>query len=469
METKGQASVIKRFFRSNHLMVDTINRNLPDLVLHVGAPKCGSSAIQRYCMGHRQELLKKGYYYPEHHLDVNGVSGGHTQVAGPLIHGSQEQAKANFQNLLKEAKGLSACLLLSAEAFYGQYKAMMEIAAGLEVKVIGFLRHPVEYFLANHNQGIKRHMSTQRLNELIPKMLSRATGHLGRQPLLGWADSFSDASCVFNTYKSPDAGGELIEVHFLRALGFPEAEIQSLTKNLQGMTNRSYVKSALELKRLLNTVLEALPDHFANEVDWCLQGFSDQALNQRGYTMNDLSSEVRSELEQGLLSQMQAVIQRFPQLQDSALMRANITQEPYAASLDLQTPLETLSVKAPKVLDSIWQQAVVQRDKGRRDYAFCKLLDLLGIDFNEPKTSEQVSGLSVQQRRTLAGEKIQVPDCLREMAVLLERQGFMEDAQFVIGHALAKRPHGLGIQAIKARIDKTLELQEKIYKEGEKE
>lgn len=424
-----------------------------EVVLHIGAPKCGSSAIQRFCVGQRDELLTLGYYYPEHPLDVNGVSGGHTQLAGALLNGKHEQAAATLQRWLEEARARKAALLLSAEALYGQHEAMAELCRGLRVKVVAFLRHPVEYLLANHNQGIKRHFSTQRLGALLPDLLGRSTGHLAGLPLLQWADAFGDDNCHFMAYQSPSAGGLPVEKRFLQALGTTDERISGLLEETQGMTNRSYVKSALELKRLLNTVLEGMPSALAHQVDWSLQGYSDRAREETGYTMADLTEEVRERLEQHLLKQMAPVVERFPELQAAAEVPLEHSHAPDTHWLDLAAPLAALEADAPQVALEIQQRAVALRDQGRNDYAFCKLLDILGIEFSEPSGAKSTPGLTAHQRNTLNKENAREADCLREMAVLLERQGLFEDALFVIERASAKRPEGKGIQHIKARIE----------------
>ncbi|TVU87582.1 hypothetical protein [Vreelandella titanicae] len=431
---------------------------LLDVVLHIGAPKCGSSAIQRLCVSHRDHLLTMGYYYPEHTLDVNGVSGGHTQLAGALINGKKEQASTTFQRWLAEARAHQACLLLSAEALYGQHEAMAEFCRGLNIRVVGFLRHPVDYLLANHNQGIKRHMDTRRLGQLLPELLGRPTGHLVGLPLLKWADAFGDDNCCFMAYQSPSAGGSPVEKLFLEALGIPTSKLEVLLNDLKGITNRSYVKSALELKRLLNTVLDELPANSAHQVDWSLQGYSDRAVDEQGYTMSDLSIEVREHLERDLLKQMETVIRRFPALASAADVTAESEKTLGCGWLDLSAPLAALQADTPQVVEQIKQSAVTLRDQGRQDYAFCKLLDVLGIEFNEPRAQTKLPGLSVQQRKVLEKDTSREADCLRELAVLLERQELLEDALFAIKCALDRRPQGTGIQRIKARIEEKLSL-----------
>ena len=47
-----------------------------EIFIHVGPPKTGTSFIQQWCSRHREWLLIKGVYYPEHHLDNNLISSG---------------------------------------------------------------------------------------------------------------------------------------------------------------------------------------------------------------------------------------------------------------------------------------------------------------------------------------------------------------------------------------------------------
>ncbi|MGP7735217.1 hypothetical protein [Oceanimonas smirnovii] len=432
-----------------------------NVVIHIGSPKCGSSAIQRFCIKNKERLLELGYYYPEHSLDSNGVSGGHTQVAGALIKSDIELARKNLNAWLSEAKARNATLLLSAEAFYGQHNAVAELCEDVNVTVIAFLRHPVDYLLANHNQGIKRHMETRRLSELLPVQLSQQTGHLAGLPLLHWADKFGDDNCIFMPYQSPSAGGTPIELQFLMAAGMSEKNSKALTSKLDKITNRSYVKSALELKRLLNTVLPELPAQHAHEIDWALQSYSDNATDEHAFTQADLGDDIRAELNHHLLSQMKPVVKRFPQLESVTKMAS---ANSIKSDINLTKPLNALEESAPAALNAVIKQAVTLRDTHRDDYAFCKLLDVLGIEFTEPKTREAIPGLTAPQKQLLNSEKAQPADCLRELAVLLEKQNLLQDAHFAIAAALKNRPNGEGIKRIKARIEQKINTKKATFK-----
>ncbi|WP_418135402.1 hypothetical protein AB9R83_11325 [Oceanimonas smirnovii] len=432
-----------------------------NLTIHIGSPKCGSSAIQRFCIENKNRLLELGYYYPEHGLDSNGVSGGHTQVAGALIKNDINLAKKNLKKWLYEAQKKNSTLLLSSEAFYGQHNAIAELREDINVTVIAFLRHPVDYLLANHNQGIKRHMETRRLSELLPVQLSQQTGHLAGLPLLHWADKFGDDNCIFMPYQSPSAGGIPIEQQFLMAAGMSEKDATALTNNLDKITNRSYVKSALELKRLINTVLPELPAKYAHEIDWALQSYSDNATDEHAFTQAELGDEIREQVNHHLLSQMKPVVKRFPQL-ESVTKMASVSST--KSDINLAKPLKALEESAPTALNAVIKQAVILRDTQRNDYTFCKLLDTLGIDFTEPKAREAILGLTAPQKQLLDSEKAQPADYLRELAVLLEKQNLLQDAHFAISAALKKRPNGEGIKRIKARIEQKISIKKATFK-----
>lgn len=429
------------------------SKSLPDVVLHVGAPKAGSSAIQRFCQTNPETLKKLGYFYPDHPLDVNGVSGGHTQLAGALLNGKIEQANERFKEWLSEAKQNNLCLLISGESLYGQAKQMSEITSGLDVKVIAFLRHPVDYLLGNHNQGIKRHMQTRRLEQVLREQAGKPAPHLVGLPLLNWANAYNDEKCEFLPYRSPSQGGEPIEQRFLQALGMSPKESKIVVGEVS-VTNRSYVVSALELKRLLNFILPELPDEVAHRVDWGLQGYSDQAGNEYGLSQEDIIPKVRQQLLNNFLLQMEPVVKRFPALKEVMDFPLISKKNKKQSRINLEPPLVFLERREPEIMSQIRQTARSLRDNGLQGYSFFKLLDILDVEFEEPKVFSQP--LSDSAKEVLSDKGSREADILREMALLLERLDYLEDAMFVISLALARRPAGKRIQHIYQRISESI-------------
>lgn len=373
-----------------------------------------------------------------------------------MVKGDLASAEKTFSDWLKKARSKKLTLLLSAEAFYGKHAELAGMTEGLDVRVVGFLRNPVDYLLGNHNQGIKRHMSTRRLSREVEWALKRPTRHLSGHPLLAWGDAFGDDNCQFMPYQSPSEGAESIERTFLRALGVSSARIEQLVEDPE-ITNRSYVGPALELKRLLNTVLPGLPAHLVNEVDWSLQGFSDRASHLRSFRPDDLPAEVLGKLTERFRGEMQPVVGRFPELDtiwnSSSLSGARVDQTKIQV-FDLSEPLQSLENDSPQAIAEIRQQALNKRDEGLATYAFFRLLEVLNIDFAEPEYPE--TSLSSHAIKVLENEKSDDADYLREFALALERLGYLTDALQVIGKANTLRPKGKGIIRIKNRLKKRL-------------
>ncbi|SEN44705.1 hypothetical protein [Halomonas caseinilytica] len=445
--------MIKHFFRLRSLRNDDDFFSKKNAVIHIGAPKAGSSALQRFCNNNNEKLKEFGFYYPEHSMDKNGVSGGHTQIAGRLVKNDIEKAKEKFDEWLSEADRKGLTLLLSAEAFYGKHAEMKEIAGHCNVRIIAYMRNPIDYLIGNHNQGIKRHMSTRRLSYEVDWSLDRSTGHLAGLPLLAWADAFGDKNCCFLPYFSPERGGGSIEASFLKAIGVEQKEISDLCSSSDSpITNRSYVASALELKRLFNTVLADLPSQISHEVDWALQAFSDSASHLRSYRAYDLPEEVRVRLLDRFQTQMSPVIERFPKLSQVWDEKYDFYPDKLENQLDLWEPLNYVSQVAPNILETIKQKAKELRGRGAGGYPFYRLLEVLNIDFHEPYFYNEV--LSDQARNVIAQSSAKDADYLREFALALERMGCLRDAFYVIERASEKRPHGKGILRIKERIHK---------------
>lgn len=451
--------MVKSFFRGWDKK-KSLDKKKNTVVIHIGAPKAGSSALQRFCISNNEKLREFGFYYPEHALDKNGVSGGHTQIAGRLVKNDIEKAKEKFDEWLGEANRQNLTLLLSAEAFYGKHAAMREIAEGVDVKVIAFLRNPIGYLIGNHNQGIKRHMSTRRLSYVVDWALERPTGHLAGLPLLAWADAFSDKNCCFLPYCSPKDGVSSIEASFLEALGVDQEEIMDLCSSGVGrVTNRSYVASALELKRLLNTVLEDLPSQVSHEVDWTLQAFSDSASHLRSFRAYDLPEDVRIRLLGRFQSQMAPVFDRFPKLAQVLEEQDGRYPDKLEPQLDLYEPLSYMADAVPNTLETIRDKARELSRCGGGSYPFYRLLEVLNIDFHEPFFPD--GALPDHAKNVISQSNTKDAGYLREFALALERMGCLSDALYVIERASDKRPNGKGILRIKERLSKKVLQMEK--------
>ena len=213
------------------------------VVIHVGPPKTGTSALQNWLLQNRLWLQQNGIYYPEHGVDVNGVSSGNVDslydrnkerhlIFNPdkLIEVKQQCEKVNCKTLL-----------LSSEFFFQKIPELAEFIP--PARFIAYIRHPLEVAESSYNQSVKRHSckETIALSDK-PKSFNLDTleGYLHRLP--------EDAFYLRGYGKGVFAGGNLI-TDFLSIFKMEPLSPEPTEKS---DVNSSYTLEALEVKRWFN-------------------------------------------------------------------------------------------------------------------------------------------------------------------------------------------------------------------------
>ena len=240
-----------------------------DLILHVGAPKTGSSAIQRHLCRHARELRDAGLHYPEHPLDANGVSGGHGELFTLLLGGQASSARQAIACHLGDARRLGCRLMLSAEGIFDRAADVVPLLPPSRLHVVCFLRHPVDAIASHHNQGIKRHFGTEPLSQAVEAIVSGEMANRGLtgEVLFDWLRACGRERITVLPYvedgMTVDAVGRLCEF-----LGLPRPPAEPLI-------NRSYTPAAVAFKRLVNRLPEPLIAAVDEALDRSLQTWSD--------------------------------------------------------------------------------------------------------------------------------------------------------------------------------------------------
>lgn len=135
------------------------------VIIHIGDAKCGSSAIQASLFAAEEALLARGiiYHAPR---STNGHSSYITLMGGQTRGDNDEQAALARRNVA-ETRELIAThrpryLLLSAENFFTLApervtRVLSEVIGGEPeaVHILGFLRHPVGFYLSGIQQELK--------------------------------------------------------------------------------------------------------------------------------------------------------------------------------------------------------------------------------------------------------------------------------------------------------------------------
>lgn len=297
-----------------------------EIILHIGAPKTGTSAIQRFCLRNRLALLRAGFYYPEHGIDKNGVSGGHFLICQPGASGTVAGVEL-LQIWLATAKKANLTLLLSSENFYVRASELWLMLQGEKVRVIGWYRDPLEAIVSNYNQEVKRHFLTQTLDARCRRIVgSRTIHHFDGQHLHAWADAAGESQCHF--YPFSYSAALPIEQSFLEAIGIKASKASRFNID-RALINRSYAPDALELKRRLNLLLTREDVELNRLLDVFLQAYSDQSAHATLSDSMTLSTETSQQLQAHFAQVQAALLQRFPALSPVLRQRADRMHTPH--------------------------------------------------------------------------------------------------------------------------------------------
>ena len=245
-----------------------------DAILHIGAPKTGSSALQHFLYLNRELLFEKGIYYPKHGFDINGISGGHSGIGASLIEGDVSKAQSILDRYISDARKKGLTLLVSAESLYSFPKQMKSLCSGLNVEIISFFRDPLESIVSGYNQSVKRHYNTSTLDGYCQKVLGMPNRGASGMMLYDWSEQFGKDNLAVLEYKKPSNADSVLEKQLLAQLGVPETEFADFEYNTTPI-NRGYEPVALEFKRQLNTILNPEQKSENQKIDYLLQEISD--------------------------------------------------------------------------------------------------------------------------------------------------------------------------------------------------
>jgi hypothetical protein len=131
------------------------------VLLHFGADKTGSTAIQNMLYENRQGLPKSGLFYHDPRLLHNTIQSGNGQeLYLRLREGATSfEVKEILSNLIEFGK-LS---IISCEGFSDLSKENLNTLfesldqLDIEFKILMYIRNPVDYYMSAYSQAVKRH------------------------------------------------------------------------------------------------------------------------------------------------------------------------------------------------------------------------------------------------------------------------------------------------------------------------
>ena len=231
------------------------------IIVHVGPPKTGSSAIQKWLNQNQQLMQDNGYLYPSHNMDMNGISSGNFNTILDVTPERQVTFnRVRFIALLEEFNQSNYhTLLLSSEYFINQVKNILDVTKN--VLFIAYVRPPIEFVESIYNQSIKRNGNSN----IIALRSKLSAGAI--DAIIELSQTCGHEHFMLRAY-SESAGFYKSIIHdFCAAINF-NVPVDAITEDER--VNRSYSFEALEFKRWLNGYVGK---RFDTQLDPILQRF----------------------------------------------------------------------------------------------------------------------------------------------------------------------------------------------------
>tara|TARA_R110001592_G_scaffold287421_2_gene556201 strand:- start:117 stop:1214 length:1098 start_codon:yes stop_codon:yes gene_type:complete len=229
------------------------------IFVHVGPPKTGTSAVQKWLSDNQSFLEHNGVFYPPHSVDVNGVSSGNVRNLYDV--NDEKQLDLNIKrldNLLMDFEASDCSVMLLSSEFF--FRRMDELKAHFpSAKFIAYVRNPMEIKESSYNQSVKRHFQLAKIN----------SGRSKRLPYMARLVEFTQKNGVKDLclrlygkeyFKNCNIVSDLLSV-----IGI-EHEVTL------PLVNSSYQFEALEFKRWFN---QFELEQYQVMVDRALQGYNE--------------------------------------------------------------------------------------------------------------------------------------------------------------------------------------------------
>jgi hypothetical protein len=223
-------------------------------LLHIGAPKTGTTALQAFLTNNCKILLEQGWCYP----DVNLRGYGHHDLAFQIWGGypdwatPQEKGLEELREELKIAVEKFPKIILSSENFYlypkPELTARILNEAGMpedSIRVVVYIRRQDEAHIAWYNQVVKAQGYAESITECI-EQYHNLWDYYDR--LRSWADIFGWENMVIRPFDASSLVAGDIRRDFL--------EIAAITPDKfhfnDGVLNTRINTDLLEFQRRIN-------------------------------------------------------------------------------------------------------------------------------------------------------------------------------------------------------------------------
>lgn len=418
------------------------------IYLHIGTPKTGTSALQKFFVENRSELEKRGFSYPAHTLGECDISSGNGQEIVNLgVSHSVEKARSYLQSLAKKSK--SKNVLISTEAFYSHPDLIHKIIPS--AKIIVYFRNQLDLVESSYNQAVKRAGQKMPFSLALKRVINTKEAFYTGELVLKWVKLFGVENVTFRVYEDEFFKNHNIYDDFLDALeivdfkGFEQPSDK---------INVSYCLDALDYKRCINALTADSSFPYMREVDFVLQAYSHEYFTAGG---KKFSLYTRKELE---------AADRFFQPYRSELASTfGLRSDLFKKSYDLK-PYVFRSNDRVKAIENITNLLFAQEARISPILADCLAKGMSSESAIVRAASHELSPLfarpefyaanyekmgsesydpiwfTERQLSMMGSGEYREPDFLRDIAILVSRRKDFKLAYALISRALKLRPNG---------------------------
>jgi len=239
---------------------------MPELILHIGTHKTGTTSIQHFCTDNRKALRARGLWYPSPDLGSFPKHYAHHRIAHAIAgvdsNFSIDDSRRFFDRVRRRARHAER-ILVSAEPFYRHalnpdgpvdrqdpaqlhrfVEAVGTCLGGFDVKVLVALRRQDRFAESLYAEQILASGYTAS----IEKFVSARSALLDyRQRLDDWASVFGESNMIVATFE-PTRRDQPVEYEFLELVGVND------TNGLDVAPPRNVTprRALVEFKRLIN-------------------------------------------------------------------------------------------------------------------------------------------------------------------------------------------------------------------------
>ncbi|MCF8360269.1 MAG: hypothetical protein K9H26_16065 [Prolixibacteraceae bacterium] len=192
--------------------------NKKKIIVHIGSPKTGSSALQAFLWLNSNKLIEKGFYYPVDNVNMNKPfqtsSGNAVQLVEYIKNGDLTACIQFAENSIKE--GLTTILSSERLNFWFHYKTefVNKIFENFDCQIICYLRRQDNRLQSSINQRIKYGDLTNKTEAY--EVLSEFDYFLQFKKI---SDYFDKKKIFIRIYEKKQFEGESIFSDFLNCLG----------------------------------------------------------------------------------------------------------------------------------------------------------------------------------------------------------------------------------------------------------